>query len=62
MLTCGAVIKSGLFTRGLDEEKGKVVEMIVHAGSRRTYLSLPAVTFLNVLFETVCMVFIFDFA
>lgn len=53
VLACGAIIKSNLFARGADEEKAKVVEMLISAGSRRTYLPLAAVTFLNQLLETV---------
>lgn len=39
--------------RGSREEKGKVVAMLVECGKKRTYLSLPAVTLLNILVETV---------
>lgn len=53
VLACGAIIKSNLFIKGTTEEKGKVVEILLSAGGKRTYLSLPAVTFINQLIETV---------
>lgn len=59
VLVCGAIIKSGLYTRGSDEEKEKVIEMIVNAGCKRVYLSLAAVTFLNNVIEMVCIEYFF---
>lgn len=59
VLACGAIIKSNVFARGTNEEKEKVVEMLINAGSRRTYLSLPAVTFLNQLMELVSRLLLF---
>lgn len=55
VLSCGAIIKSNLYTRGGVSEKKKVIEMLINAGSMRTYLGLASVTFLKELIETVCI-------
>lgn len=53
MLTCGAIVRSNLFLKGTTQEQEKVIETLVNAGSRRSYLSIPSCTFLINLMESV---------
>lgn len=53
VLTCGAIIRSGLFLKGTAEEQSKVLQILVNAGNRRSYLASPAFKILIDLFERV---------
>lgn len=53
MLTCGAIIKSGLFTKGTTQEQAKVVETLLNAGYGRSYLTITSNTFLKDVLEQI---------
>lgn len=53
VLTCGAILRSGLFLKGNQEEQQKVIEILLNAGKKRSYLASAAVTFLIDLFEQI---------
>lgn len=57
ILTCGAIIHSGRFSKATEEEQKKTLETLVNAGNKRSYLSLASYTFLIELLHQVCFSF-----
>lgn len=53
MLTCGAIIKSGLFIKGTTQEQAKVVETLLNAGNARSYLTILSNAFLKDILEQI---------
>lgn len=47
ILSCGALIHSGRFATAGRDEKTKIVEILLTAGSKRSYLTLASYTFLT---------------
>ncbi|KAJ8687432.1 hypothetical protein QAD02_023226 [Eretmocerus hayati] len=46
ILACGAVIRSKLLARSSEEEQKKVLEILLHSGKQRSYLSFESMSFL----------------
>lgn len=53
ILACGALIRSHIFHNAADEEKQKILEILINAGNKRSYLSLAAYMFINDLIDKV---------
>lgn len=53
ILVSGALIHSGMFFTATNEEQLKIVEILITAGKKRSYLSLATYTFLAELIEKV---------
>lgn len=53
ILVCGALIHSGMFLTATKDEQLKIVEILITAGKKKSYLSLATYTFLSELIEKV---------
>lgn len=53
ILVCGALIHSGLYLKATPDEQKTIIEMLITAGNKRSYLSLASCSFLTELIEKV---------
>ncbi|KAJ8931338.1 hypothetical protein NQ314_015747 [Rhamnusium bicolor] len=51
ILTCGAIMRSNLWAKSSDDERTKILEMLLKSCKERTYLSLVAYMFITDMFE-----------
>lgn len=51
ILVCGAIIRAKVFTNGSEEEQQKILQQLLTAGKKRSYLSLACYSFIVDLFQ-----------